>query len=560
MPKHDFLSPKAIANRIKGKGLQKLRWYCQMCQKQCRDENGFKCHCESESHQRQMKLFAENQGSYIDAFSEEFEESFMDILSRRFRSTRVWCNVVYQEVVADKGHIHMNSTKWETLTTFVKYLGKGGKCTVEEGITPSGQPGLFLRYIIRDSESMAKQVSSRNMCLRCGTMTRGLLLFCVWPGGFNYVRMRQERLKKKEESEANEEERGMKQLEKQIRKAQKTGGGAAGGPDSAATELKREEGEAMKTFSLVKKTSTDQKSGTKLVKTSAFGPSAFGAAAFGAADSDGVGGGGGGVKRKKSALEEIMAKEKDKKQKQETAKRTDWWLQEGIIVKVLDKKLSSGKYHKKKGVVRRLPSPSSPVHGPITHLIPKICAEPRHGSTQRSGSAGAQRARALCRRAEDDRQRACGGARAPSPSPAAPPSRRAIALGGGLLSAPARARCGDRRAGSGTPCGWTRRCWRPSSPRLAGASACCRGRTPGTRAQSSRSMRTGSRSPLLSTETRPASSNPRRRSSFPMRTSARSAETGCDTKMCWRALKLGCALKNVEHGFSRMVGPSSLCQ
>lgn len=32
------LTPKAISNRIKAKGLQKLRWYCQMCQKQCRDE------------------------------------------------------------------------------------------------------------------------------------------------------------------------------------------------------------------------------------------------------------------------------------------------------------------------------------------------------------------------------------------------------------------------------------------------------------------------------------------------------------------------------------------
>ena len=37
-----FLAPKQIANRIKARGLQKLRWYCQMCQKQCRDENGFK--------------------------------------------------------------------------------------------------------------------------------------------------------------------------------------------------------------------------------------------------------------------------------------------------------------------------------------------------------------------------------------------------------------------------------------------------------------------------------------------------------------------------------------
>ena len=34
--KAGFLTPKAIANRIKSKGLQKLRWYCQMCQKQCR--------------------------------------------------------------------------------------------------------------------------------------------------------------------------------------------------------------------------------------------------------------------------------------------------------------------------------------------------------------------------------------------------------------------------------------------------------------------------------------------------------------------------------------------
>jgi len=49
-----------IGNRIKSKGLQKLRWYCQMCQKQCRDENGFKCHLTSESHKRQMMVFGEN--------------------------------------------------------------------------------------------------------------------------------------------------------------------------------------------------------------------------------------------------------------------------------------------------------------------------------------------------------------------------------------------------------------------------------------------------------------------------------------------------------------------
>ena len=54
------MTPKAIGNRIKAKGLQKLRWYCQCCAKQCRDENGFKCHTESENHQRQLLLVAEN--------------------------------------------------------------------------------------------------------------------------------------------------------------------------------------------------------------------------------------------------------------------------------------------------------------------------------------------------------------------------------------------------------------------------------------------------------------------------------------------------------------------
>lgn len=52
-----------------------------MCQKQCRDQNGFKCHLTSESHQRQLLLFAENQGSYLRQFSREFEGNFMHVRS-----------------------------------------------------------------------------------------------------------------------------------------------------------------------------------------------------------------------------------------------------------------------------------------------------------------------------------------------------------------------------------------------------------------------------------------------------------------------------------------------
>ncbi|KAK2117584.1 hypothetical protein P7K49_004470 [Saguinus oedipus] len=95
MGKSDFLTPKAIANRIKSKGLQKLRWYCQMCQKQCRDENGFKCHCMSESHQRQLLLASENPQQFMDYFSEEFRNDFLELLRRRFGTKRVHNNIVY---------------------------------------------------------------------------------------------------------------------------------------------------------------------------------------------------------------------------------------------------------------------------------------------------------------------------------------------------------------------------------------------------------------------------------------------------------------------------------
>lgn len=40
--------------------------------------------------------------------------------------------MVYNEFIADRNHIHMNSTRWLTLTEFVKYLGREGKCKVDE--------------------------------------------------------------------------------------------------------------------------------------------------------------------------------------------------------------------------------------------------------------------------------------------------------------------------------------------------------------------------------------------------------------------------------------------
>lgn len=124
-----------------------------MCGKSCRDENGFKCHLTSDAHRRQMEIFGQNPDRVIEGYSEEFEESFLEHLRRAHPFSRVQATVVYNEFIADRHHVHMNSTKWLTLTEFVKYLGKKGICRVDE--TPKG---WFMSLIQKD----AAEVSWRN--------------------------------------------------------------------------------------------------------------------------------------------------------------------------------------------------------------------------------------------------------------------------------------------------------------------------------------------------------------------------------------------------------------
>ena len=49
------------------------------------------------------------------------------MLSRRHGTKRVRASLVYNEFIAHKTHTHMNSTQWETLTSFVLYMGKVGR-------------------------------------------------------------------------------------------------------------------------------------------------------------------------------------------------------------------------------------------------------------------------------------------------------------------------------------------------------------------------------------------------------------------------------------------------
>nr|ACO11746.1 KIN, antigenic determinant of recA protein homolog [Caligus rogercresseyi] len=300
-------TPKYLANKMKSKGLQKLRWYCQMCQKQCRDENGFKCHTMSESHQRQLLLFAEKPNRFLGEFSQEFESGFMNLLKRRFGTKRVNANQVYQEYIKDKDHVHMNGTRWSSLTGFVLHLGRCGKAKVDDT-----EKGWYIAWIDRDPDTIA----------------------------------RQEALAKKDKMVKDDEERLLDFISKQVERA-KDDESSSPAEGSTLKELKREHED--------EKLQLDMKLIKKVEETKVLGHSVFKKPS----DPDKSSRRDPPPKRKKiSALDEIkeeieskkkLEAQKHKKKKSDSIK--DHWLVEGIVVKIVTKSLGD-KYYKAKGVVK----------------------------------------------------------------------------------------------------------------------------------------------------------------------------------------------------------------
>jgi len=152
MGKAEAGSTKWLSNKMKAKGLQRLRWYCQPCERQMRDENGFKQHCLSEGHVRQMQLVGENSKKFISDFSENFKRDFLRLLRTAHGEKTVVANHFYQEYISDKEHVHMNSTKWPSLTEFIKYLGREGICRVSEG-----EKGLELAWVDDSPEALRRR-------------------------------------------------------------------------------------------------------------------------------------------------------------------------------------------------------------------------------------------------------------------------------------------------------------------------------------------------------------------------------------------------------------------
>jgi len=311
MGKHAVGTPKWISNKIKSKGLQKLRWYCQMCEKQCRDENGFKCHTTSESHQRQLLLFGENPNQYLSDYSKDFEKGYSDILRRQYPGKRVHANVVYQQYIGYKEHVHMNSTCWVTLTAFVKHLGRSGKAVVDET-----EKGWFVTWIEKEFEELEAD----------------------------------KRLAKKDKLAKDDDERVREYIEAQIDRAKNE---QKNNEVSEATELNKAEDEVVKLDMKLqdKKIKEDTKSDLKNVFKDL--------SKFDKKKSDKADNGETNGKRKKSALEEIMEEEKKRKRLEKEATVDTGgggddakpWLHKGIVVKVVAKSLGE-KYYKKKGVVK----------------------------------------------------------------------------------------------------------------------------------------------------------------------------------------------------------------
>ena len=272
-----------------------------MCQKQCRDANGFKCHMTSESHQRQLLLFGENPGRYLHGYSRDFQKDFNAILRRQYNQKRVLANAVYQQYISDKSHVHMNATCWVTLTSYVKHLGRTGMCEIEES-----EKGWYITWIQKDPEE----------------------------------ELREKKAAKKEKMAKDDEERIKDYIDAQIEKAKLQ---AKNDEEFLATELLKEEDETLKLEMKVKDVKKvkdeDYKNAFKELSKSKDREKELKPR-----KQEG--------KRKIVALEEIMEEELKKKRLKELndPAMENAWLKEGIMVKILAKSLGD-RYYKKKGRV-----------------------------------------------------------------------------------------------------------------------------------------------------------------------------------------------------------------
>jgi DNA/RNA-binding protein KIN17 len=172
-----------------------------------RDENGFKMHVQSESHVRRMLLVGEDPRKFINDYSNQFQRDFLQLLRTSHGEKKIHLNHFYQEYISNKEHIHMNATKWPSLTEFAKFLGREGICRVEEE-----ERGLFVSWIDNSPEALR----------------------------------RQDAIRKKERQDKGDEEREQMLIRQQVARAKADAGEREDDLNDGERELKREGDEKIK--------------------------------------------------------------------------------------------------------------------------------------------------------------------------------------------------------------------------------------------------------------------------------------------------------------------------
>ena len=150
-----------------------------------------------------MLLVGEDPRKAINDFSNQFSRDFLQLLRTAHGEKKINVNHFYQEYIANKEHIHMNATKWPSLTEYTKYLGREGICRVEET-----EKGLFITWIDNSPEALR----------------------------------RQDAIRKKERQDKGDEEREQKLIAEQIAKAEMDANQKRT-DEQASNELNRAEGE-----------------------------------------------------------------------------------------------------------------------------------------------------------------------------------------------------------------------------------------------------------------------------------------------------------------------------
>ena len=220
--------------------------------------------------------------------------------------------------------MHMNATQWETLTDFVKWLGREGYCLVDET-----EKGWYVAYVDRDPETIR----------------------------------RQEQLRRKEKFEKDEEERMQEFINKQIEIGQQKG--AKEEATYSALQLD-EEGKALSLSLNLNLKQASKTSALKVDRSSSTLSTLAGkkrANTLAGKDSKKD------PKRPRTALDEIMEAEMHEKRMKEevqekrskgdevlhhqaerVARKDRPWLLRDIVVKIISKDFGS-RYYKAKGRV-----------------------------------------------------------------------------------------------------------------------------------------------------------------------------------------------------------------